>query len=168
MIRSYVPDSDDVKFLDLKAYTAEPLITGEVDAMTGYVTDFPYELRKAGIPYTILDPSSYGIDLYGDALYTSSQEAEQNPERVQSIRRAVLRGWRDALADPDAAIDLIQEKYDRGLAREYLEFESLMTRRVIMPELVEVGEASIERYQRIADFYSANGFAQKRVVGSDF
>ena len=91
---------------DLKA-----LINGEVDAYDAYVTNEPFELEQKGIPYQLIDPRVYGIDFYGDVLFTSRNELQRHPERVRNFRSASLRGWRYAMEHVDETIRLIRTKF---------------------------------------------------------
>ena len=85
----------------------EDLIEGKMDAMLAYVSDQPFWFQRRGVPVNIIDPRDYGIDFYGDNLFTTEGEIEKNPERVEKIIRATLKGWEYALANPDEIIDTI-------------------------------------------------------------
>lgn len=66
-------------------------------AYDAYVTNEPFLLEQKGIPYRIIDPRTYGIDFYGDVLFTSQAELQNNPERVEGLKAAWLAGamrWR--------------------------------------------------------------------------
>lgn len=88
------------------------LVRGDVDAVSVYVTNEPYVLREQGYSVNIISPRHYGFDLYGDMLFTSSDEAQNNPRRVEAIRRAVLRGWEYALDHKEEMVDLILQRYN--------------------------------------------------------
>ncbi|MFK7159906.1 transporter substrate-binding domain-containing protein [Marinospirillum sp. MEB164] len=90
----------------------DSLARGEVDAIAAYTTNELHQLRDLGLAVNILDPRHFGIDLYGDLLFTSRAEAEQHPERVLAVRRAVIRGWHHALNHLEATLDLIEAKYN--------------------------------------------------------
>lgn len=137
--------------------SVDALIRGDVDAITAYTTSEPYDLREAGIPYQVISPRAAGIDFYGDTIFTSERMARENPAVVEAFRRASLRGWREALAHPDAAIDLIRRNYAPGLERSRLEFEADETARLMIPDLVEVGYMHEGRWRHIADGFAAAG-----------
>ncbi|MFX5480830.1 ABC transporter substrate-binding protein [Acinetobacter baumannii] len=46
------------------------------------------------IPYQIMNPRQYGIDFYGDTLFTSGRLAREKPELVRAFRDATIAGWR--------------------------------------------------------------------------
>jgi PAS domain-containing protein len=60
-------------------------------------------------------PQVYGIDFYGDCLFTTEQEIENHPRRVQRFLEAALRGWQYAMAHPEEIIDLTRVKWVVGM-----------------------------------------------------
>ena len=49
-------------------FDIEKLLNGEIDAVSTYVTDAPFLLKKRNFEYTTLSPTSGRIDFYGDLL----------------------------------------------------------------------------------------------------
>jgi ABC-type nitrate/sulfonate/bicarbonate transport system substrate-binding protein len=70
----------------------EDLIEKKVDAVVAYVTDQPFKFQEAGVDVNILDPRDYGIDFYGDNLFTTEQEIIEHPQRVEKMIRATIKG----------------------------------------------------------------------------
>ena len=56
-----------------------------------------------------------GIALYGNGVLVSPQLLKDKPEAVAGLVRAIHKGLRDTVADPDAAIDA---QFVRTLGRE--------------------------------------------------
>lgn len=148
--------------------SVDALIKGEVDAITAYTTSEPYDLRVAGIPYQVFSPRAAGIDFYGDTIFTSQRMVRENPAVVEAFRRASLRGWREALSNPDAAIDLILRTYAPGLERSRLLFEADEMGRLMMADLVEVGYMHEGRWRHIAQGFAAAGLVPGDVDLRDF
>jgi len=97
------------------------LISGDVDAISIYVTNEPFVFREMGHEVNVIHPRHYGLSLYGDMLFTSQQEASAHPERVAAMRRAVLRGWRYALDHKAEMVELIYQRYNtQGKSRAAL------------------------------------------------
>lgn len=48
------------------------LIEGRIDAMTGYRSAEPFQLAELGGVPSIIRPADYGVDFYGDILFSSS------------------------------------------------------------------------------------------------
>ena len=66
--------------LQVLSWNVEDLIEGKTDAMSAYLTDQPFSMKKSGIPTNIMRPLSYGIDFYGDCLITRSEERRVGKE----------------------------------------------------------------------------------------
>lgn len=134
-----------------QSYGVDELISGQIDALGVYSSNRPFLLQQAGIEYYIINPLNYGIDFYGDTLYTTEEEIEQHPERVQRFLRATLRGWHYALSHREHIIDLLISRYGVKKSREHLRYEAETISRLIMPELIEIGHINPQRWQRMAD-----------------
>ncbi|WP_116134433.1 ABC transporter substrate-binding protein [Tropicimonas sp. IMCC34043] len=64
------------------------------------------------------DPSDYDSALISGGLFTTEDEIANNPDVVQKVVTASLRGWQEAFADPEAAAD-IMVKYNSELDRDF-------------------------------------------------
>jgi NitT/TauT family transport system substrate-binding protein len=69
-----------------------------------YATNGPIQLRMAGENYGVIWPGDYGVDWYGDVLFTTDAIIEEKPDMVERFVRATLKGWETALGDPDLAV----------------------------------------------------------------
>lgn len=136
------------------------IIEGRVDAMAAYITNTPYNLAAEEIPYTLIRPRTYGVDFYGDCLFTARKTVRDHPDRVRRFRSASLRGWAYAMAHVDEMIDLIVDHYPTDKTEAHLRFEADAMRELIVPSLVEIGHMNPGRWRRIADTYVALGMAQ--------
>ncbi|MCK4789982.1 MAG: transporter substrate-binding domain-containing protein, partial [Desulfobacteraceae bacterium] len=111
----------------------------------------------------------YGIDFYGDNLFTTEQELSEHPERVKKIRRATLKGWRYALENREEIINLILEKYNpQGHSRDHLAYEARETEKLIAPDFIEMGSFKPAHYQNIAKTYARAGFVEKATLDPGF
>lgn len=150
------------------SYNLDDLISGKVDAMVGYVTDQPFQLSQRGIEYNLIDPRAYGIDFYGDVLFTSSQRVEQNAKEVEAIRLATIKGWQYAIAHREELIDLIKHKYQSELSLEELNYEAEETIKLIVPKLVDLGHINPGRWQHIADSFISLGMTEGQLDTDSF
>lgn len=138
-------------------WNVQDLIDGKVDAMTGYTTVEPFLLHAKNIPLSIIHPISYGIDYYGDCLFTSEQQLTANPELVARFVRASLKGWEYAMSHQEEIIDLILASYNPSLSRESLRFEAAEMQKAILPEYVEIGHMNTGRWAKIAENHQKFG-----------
>ena len=65
----------------------------------------------------LLDPEDYGVALVSGGLFTTEKVIEENPEAVQAVVEATMRGWKEALADPQAAAEIVV-RYNEELTVE--------------------------------------------------
>lgn len=153
LLEPFRAEGIDPKKLNLTQtiFDLQPLIDGKIDAYDAYVTNEPFLLEQKGIPYRIIDPRTYGIDFYGDVLFTSQAELQNNPERVEAFRKASMAGWRYAMAHPDEIIDLIVNKYAPQKNREHLRFEARAMWNLMQPDIIEIGHMNPGRWLRIAE-----------------
>ncbi len=135
-------------------------LSSDLDVIGAYLTDQPYYLQERGIPYRIHYPSTYGIDFYGEVLFTAEKEIEAYPERVRAFREASMRGWEYAVAHPEELVELILSKYSTKNSREHLLFEAAAMRKLILPEFVEIGHMNPGRWRHIAQVYADFGLVQ--------
>ncbi len=67
------------------------------------------ETVAKGKKAVVLPYSDYLQDLYGNVLVTSSQYAEQNPEKVKKFSAALLKGLEDAIGNPAEAGEMLKK-----------------------------------------------------------
>jgi len=92
----------------------EALVSDQDQAAVIYVTNEPVQLRARGYKVDVIKVADY-VQLAANGLITNEVTIAQNPDLVQRMVRAVLRGISDALANPDEAFE-ISKKYIDGLA----------------------------------------------------
>ena len=158
MFKSEGVSLDKLKIIP-STYNIEDLIDGKTDVFNAYITNEPYYLKQSGIPASIISPITYGIDFYGDCLFTSEQEMNKHPDQVRAFRAASLRGWEYAMAHSEEIIDVIVGKYGVKKSRDHLRFEAAAMRKLMLPDLVEIGHMNKGRWQHMADTYVALGMA---------
>ena len=135
------------------SFNIQDLITKKVDAMVGYITDQPFSLQAQGIEYNLIDPRTYGIDFYGDILFSHEDYVNEHPDRVAKFREATLSGWRYALEHPDEIIELILQSYPTLKNKQELEYEAQETIKLMVPMLVDLGHMNPGRWQYIAQTF---------------
>ena len=114
-------------------YTHMDFVNGNVDVTESYVSNEPYWLKKEyGIDVNIIDPKNYGIDFYGDLIFTTEKEIENHPSRVKKFKNATLKGWKYALENTHETIETILKKYNsRNLTYDKLDYEAKITKNLI-------------------------------------
>ncbi len=141
------------------------LIEKRVDAVTAYSTVEPTQLRQAGVEPSMIRVADYGVDFYGDTLFTTEAAVKKDRARVAAFIRATRRGWEYAMEHQDEMIDLILKKPEvqrRGLKRENLEIEAREMRPLILPELVDIGHMNLGRWERMEQIFQETGLIRHK------
>lgn len=152
MLRNEGVDDSRVQSLP-HSWNINDLIEGRVDAISCYSTNEPFLMQQRGIPANLIAPLKYGIDFYGDCLFTSQKEAAEHPERVAAFMEASRRGWIYAMSHRQEMAELIIARYNARKSREHLLFEAAAMETLIVPDLVEIGHMNPWRWQHIGDQY---------------
>jgi NitT/TauT family transport system substrate-binding protein len=59
---------------------------------------------------SVIKYADFGANMYGLALVTTKKFADENPETVRGVVRALNHGTKDTIADPDAALALLKDR----------------------------------------------------------
>ncbi len=146
----------------------EDYLNPDIDALSGYVTNEPYYYERQGIGYQLVRPRQYGIDFYGDCLFTSGALATERPELAQAFVAASLKGWAYAMAHSEEIIGLILEEYGSNKTREHLQFEAARLRELILPDLVEMGHMNPGRWRHIGETFAKVHLVKPESLTEDF
>lgn len=128
----------------LHSFDINDFINGKCDAITVFRSNQLYELDRLNIPYSVIDPADYGFVMSAVNVFTSRNEALENPERTQKFIEATNRGWKYALDHPDEIIDLLLNKYNTGKSRDALVYEYKVTKKLMMTDFYPIGQANEE------------------------
>ena len=150
------------------SFNLDDFIKGEVDIIGAYATNEPGILKERQVKYNVIDPINYGIDFYGNNIFTSNQYLQTNPKQSAQFIAASLKGWEYALANPQKIIDLILEKYSTQKTRSALEFEAKTLYRYILPNNIPLGTIDLGRIDRIVELYKSLEMIPNDFVLKDF
>ena len=92
--------------------------------------------KKKAFPYRLIDLRTYGIDFYGDVLFTSQSELNTHPARVAAFRKASMDGWSYAMKH-QRIIDLIMQNMHHRKSFEHLRFEAKAMWNLMQPDIIE-------------------------------
>jgi diguanylate cyclase (GGDEF)-like protein/PAS domain S-box-containing protein len=163
----------DMKLLKIVPHTwnLNDLTQGKVDVMSAYASVEPIQLELQGYSPAILSTQKFGVDFYGDILFTTEQEIRTHPERVEAFLRATKKGWNYAFSHPEELADLILKKESvskNGITHDTLLREAYAMRPYVMSDIVEVGHMNQERWAHIAKTLSDLNMIPKRYVLDGF
>ena len=100
----------------------------------------------------------HGLDIYANGIGVSEDFLQKNPEVVRGFVRAALRGWKDALANPEEAAKLqvqFVKALDPGIIVEELH---IVRRLAVVPDTEKNGLGAMNRdkMRRTVDFINNN------------
>lgn len=135
-------------------FSNEDLIKDKVDVMSAYLSTEIFYFQQKNVKINIINPQNYGVDFYGDMLFTSQHELLQHSGRAEKFRRATLKGWQYALDHPEELIQLIHKKYHSKLSLANLRYEAEVTRKLILPDVIPLGQVNTGRLRKVAEVYA--------------
>lgn len=142
------------------SWNNQDLISGRVDAMSGYISVEPFQLKQQGVKPSYLLPINYGVDFYGDILFTSRDYADKHPEIVEQFKEASFQGWEYAMRHKEEICDYILTLpgvAERHVTKAALLYEAGEMEKLIHPELVEIGHMNAGRWEAIQEMYKQLG-----------
>ncbi len=74
------------------SWNVNDLIDGKVDAMSSYITSQPFMLKQKKLEYSIIDSKTYGIDFFGDCLFSTDDYISKNKRIVNAFIAHQSRG----------------------------------------------------------------------------
>jgi PAS domain S-box-containing protein len=126
---------------------------GLLDVASGFTISAGWYARQLGLNLTALRPQSYGVDFYGDALFTQRRWIEQDPELVQKFATASLKGWEYALTHPREVADRISRELSRKIPINDLvgfnNFQTEPVHRLIQFPIVQLGHTNPFRWKKM-------------------
>lgn len=124
------------------------LMQGQVDGVFGYVTTIRFSARLTGVDpdkdLRFIKFGDYGMDLYSNAIIVSRKFMKEHPEAVRGFLAALNRGIKDAIADPQAAIDAVAAREPLiKPAIERARLDATLADEMTHPEIAKIGIGDI-------------------------
>ena len=147
----------------------DDLLDKKVAAINAYSSNEPFFMTKQNIPFSIIEPRNYGLDFYGDTLFTSKELCKTDPLAVEKFRKMTMRGWEYALNNMDEIIEIIFTQYNtQNKTKEHLKYEAKVLKKLINPEFVQIGHSNPGRWEHIVGAYKMFDFIKGNRNLDDF
>ena len=133
------------------------LAAGQVDAITGTSYISFVDLKDKGVPVNdivVLLMADYGVELYGNAIIVSPKFAAEHADAVKGFLHAFLKGLKETVKSPAAAIGAALERNDAAKKDSELERLTMAIRdNILTPEVKANGYGGIDaaRFARAID-----------------
>jgi len=142
-------DASKVTIENIGFPVREPMLAAaQVDAITGLSFSSYVNLKDRGAPVddiVVLLMADYGVELYGHAVLVNAKFAAEKPDAVKGFLHAVLRGLKDAVRDPSAAVDAVIKRNDAAKKETELERLRMALRdNILTPEVRANGYGGID------------------------
>jgi NitT/TauT family transport system substrate-binding protein len=141
---------------------AEAISQKEVDAAVVYITNEPVQLSQLGMEVNVIEVSNY-IDLVSNGLVTNETVIRENPELVQHMVRATLRGLEYTITHPDEAFAIVRQ------AVPEITDEDAPTQRAVLDASIDLwrsdqpGVSDPQAWAESAEFMLATGLIESPV-----
>src|SRR5215472_5362318 len=153
-------DSKTLKIVNIDAASRVPMLAaGKVQSIDQFLMSEP-AIRRAvtNAKPVCLFAGDYGLEIYANSIGVSEDFLAKNPEVVKKFVRAALKGWKDALADPEEAAR-IEIQYVKALDPQIVIEEIQILKRIAITPDVEkngFGYISTDRMKNTVDFINKN------------
>ncbi len=126
---------------------------GSVDVVPGYVIGTPHEALELGIELTMLRPIDYGVDFYGDSLFTTEAMVQSRPRIVEAFTDASLQGWEYALNHAEEIAERIVATFTPGFPLEdfdgFVHYQIEPVQELTLYPVVTLGNTNPARWQQM-------------------
>ena len=140
----------------------DDLLSNKVVAINAYSSNEPFLLSQQNKEFSILEPRTYGLDFYGDTLFTSTILYEKEHQLVSDFRQATFKGWEYALENIDETVQLIEKNYNtQHKSKEHLTYEAMILKQLINPEFIQIGHSNPGRWENIVEIYKQFGLVKQ-------
>lgn len=105
---------DDVTLVPV-GFDVQPLLSGQVDVLTGLVTNQVLALEGAGEKIGYTPYADLGFGFYWNTPFALEETLASKKELLVAWLRATARGWEYALKNADEVAKFVVDKYGEGL-----------------------------------------------------
>lgn len=157
-------------------FTLDDLLAGRFDVVPEFLGQISYEAATRGVEIRNIRPADYGVDFYGDTLFTSEALADSDPDLVERFRRASIRGWQYALDNPgEIARRIVEMTAVAGESRQERQdrlafnlFQAGQVQELTHYPIVEIGNINPSRWSKMANTMQQLGMIDTVPDFSDF
>lgn len=88
-------------------YSLIPFIENKVDVSVAYVMDQVVTLKSQGIDVNVIGSKEFGINPYGDVIFTTEKTLKEKPELVNRFLKATIESQKWAIGNDSLAVSYL-------------------------------------------------------------
>jgi NitT/TauT family transport system substrate-binding protein len=154
----YKLDSNKDLNFTKQGFTMDQFLGGEIDAASAMTYNEYQVVLESGVKaedLNVIDMNDEGVAMLEDNLFANKEWLADNKETAAKFVRASLKGWKDAIADPEAAVDSVMKLAEEGsTTREHQLTMMNEVAKLIQPEGFDsskMGYTDAAAFQQTAD-----------------
>ncbi|MBB3110773.1 NitT/TauT family transport system substrate-binding protein [Paenibacillus phyllosphaerae] len=147
----------DLSFVK-QGFTMDQFLTGELDAASAMTYNEYNVVLEQGIPVSdlsVIDMNKEGVAMLEDNLFANADWLADNKETAAKFVRASMKGWKEAIASPEAAVDSVMKVAEEGsTSREHQVTMMQEVAKLVAPEgfdLEKLGYIDEAKFKQTAD-----------------
>lgn len=140
----------EIEKIENTDFTMRPLVQGDYDVMSGYVTDQPVTAKLQGYDINIISTDDYGVYIPGHVIFTTEEMVKNNPDVVRRFVQSTLKGFDEVMNDPGKGVEAtlnVDETLDPDFEAGVLE----IMRPFVLPDDNPIGYMNQEIWQQGID-----------------
>jgi NitT/TauT family transport system substrate-binding protein len=112
-------DPSRVTRIERTDFTMRPLLEGEYDVMSGYITNQPVSDKlQDDLDLNIISTDDYGVSIPGHVIFTTEDMIQNNPDLVRRFVHATLKGFKTVVDTPEEGLKATL-KFDETLEPKF-------------------------------------------------
>ncbi|WP_438447607.1 ABC transporter substrate-binding protein [Gorillibacterium sp. sgz5001074] len=157
----------DLQFVK-QGFTMDQFLKGEIDAASAMTYNEYQVVLEQGIPASglnVIDMNKEGTAMLEDNLFANKDWLAKNKETAAKFVKASLKGWKEAVEKPDAAVDIVMKQVEKGSTSKDHQMK-MMTEvaKLVAPQgfdLAKLGYVDDAKFKQTADIALQFGVIKK-------
>ncbi len=157
LLEKYKLNKDSDLKLVQQDYTMDQLKEGSVDAASAMTYNEFGLLLESGIPESdlnVINMNDEGVAMLEDCLFVNSEWASKNKDVVARFLKATIKGWQEAVKNPEAAGKIVYE-VDKSVSLEHQVYMAKEVAKLAAPEgfdSTKIGQIDMDAVKQTAKF----------------
>lgn len=157
LLEKYKLDKNKDLSLVQQDYTMDQLKEGSIDAASAMTYNEFGLLLESGIAkedLSVINMNDEGVAMMEDCLFVNSEWASKNEDLLVRFLRASIKGWKDAVADPEAAGKIVYD-VDKSVSLDHQVYMAKEVAKLASPEGFDsskIGQIDMNAIKQTGDF----------------